>query len=311
MRLRPDQQPGAGQRLAWLQRVLLALWGLALAGAVGSGLAPDPPPWAWPGAALLAGGHLLWLALLMALARAHNRADPALRVAGATWLRAWADEASQATRVFGWRQPFRAHAEPDHLPAAAVGRAGVVLVHGFVCNRGLWTPWLRRLRAEGVPVVAVTLEPVFGSIDDYAPTVEAAVQQMTQLTGRPPLLVGHSMGGLAIRAWGRTVAAPAQRVCGVVTIGTPHQGTWLGRFSHQTNGRQMAPASPWLQALAASEPPEWRARFHCWWSPCDHIVFPARTAVLPGGSDRMLPGTAHVALAFRPEVFEDVLRRLR
>jgi triacylglycerol lipase len=41
---------------------------------------------------------------------------------------------------------------------------------------------------------------VFGGIDDYAPLIEQAVQQVTQATGRPPLLVCHSMGGLAARA---------------------------------------------------------------------------------------------------------------
>ena len=34
---------------------------------------------------------------------------------------------------------------------------------------------MRRLRRRGVPFVAVNLEPVFGSIDSYAATIEAAV----------------------------------------------------------------------------------------------------------------------------------------
>jgi pimeloyl-ACP methyl ester carboxylesterase len=78
---------------------------------------------------------------------------------------------------------------------------GVVLVHGFLCNRAFWTPWLAPLRARGHAFVAVTLEPAFGSIDDYAPAIEAAVRRVTEATGQAPLIVGHSMGGLAIRAW--------------------------------------------------------------------------------------------------------------
>ncbi len=97
-------------------------------------------------------------------------------------LRAWWGEVRAAPRVFCWRQPFRSRRWPDHLPAAAQGRRGLLLVHGFLCNRGVWNPWLQRLRAQGVPFVAVNLEPVFGSIDDYVAILERAVQQLERCT---------------------------------------------------------------------------------------------------------------------------------
>ena len=59
-------------------------------------------------------------------------------------------------------------------PAPAQGWPSVVLVHGFLCNRGFWTPWLPLLRERGHAFVAVDLEPPFGSIDDYAGTIDAA-----------------------------------------------------------------------------------------------------------------------------------------
>ena len=77
----------------------------------------------------------------------------------------------------------------------------MLFVHGFFCNRGLWNPWMRRLRAAGIPFVAVNLEPVFGSIDSYASIVEAAVRSLEQATGGAPVIVAHSMGGLAVRSW--------------------------------------------------------------------------------------------------------------
>ena len=44
---------------------------------------------------------------------------------------------------------------------AAQGKAKalVVLVHGYVCNRGFWAPWMARLRAQGHCVIAPNLEP--------------------------------------------------------------------------------------------------------------------------------------------------------
>ena len=184
-----------------------------------------------------------------------------------------------------------------------------MLVHGFVCNRGLWNAWWPRLQAADVPCIAVNLEPVFGPIDGYAPLIEAAVQRLTQATGRPPLLVAHSMGGLAVRAWLREHDADA-RVHGVVTIGSPHHGTWLGRFGFAPNAQQMCWHSPWLLQLAAAEPAQRYRRFTCFWGHCDNIVFPASTATLPGADNRHLRGHAHVHLLQHPQVLDTVLLRL-
>jgi triacylglycerol esterase/lipase EstA (alpha/beta hydrolase family) len=253
--------------------------------------------------------HVPLMALEFLLLRRINRGDAAPPASTADMWHAWAAEALGALRVFGWQQPWRWRRHPDHLPADATGRRGLILVHGFVCNRGLWNPWWPRLKAGGVPCIAVNLEPVFGSIDHYAPLIEAAVQRMTQATGRPPLLVAHSMGGLAVRAWLREHDADA-RVHGVVTIGSPHRGTWLGRFGHARNAQQMRWQSPWLQQLAAAEPAQRYRRFTCFWSHCDNIVFPASTAKLPGADNRHLSGHAHVHLLLHPLVLHTVLQRL-
>jgi triacylglycerol esterase/lipase EstA (alpha/beta hydrolase family) len=212
-----------------------------------------------------------------------------------------------ALAVFFWRQPFRWRAEPDLLDPSLRGRRGVVLVHGFVCNRGLWNPWMARLREERHPFVAVNLEPVFGSIDQYAEIIDDAVERLAALTGLKPLVVGHSMGGLALRAWMRARHGAA-RVHRVVTIGTPHRGTWLGRFSSTVNGRQMKLDGDWVAQLAQEQP---AVSFTCWYSNCDNIVFPASTATLPGADNRLLRGPAHVELAFEPAVFVHALELLR
>jgi pimeloyl-ACP methyl ester carboxylesterase len=185
----------------------------------------------------------------------------------------------------------------------------VVLVHGFLCNRGLWLSWMPLLRSRGHAYVAVNLEPVFGSIDAYAATVDEAVRRVTQATGLPPVILAHSMGGLATRAWLRAFSADA-RVHRVITLGTPHGGTWLGRWSQATNGRQMQLASPWLQQLQLDEPLTRARLFTCWYSNCDNIVFPARTAALPGARQRFVAGLAHVEMACDQQVMAECLEEL-
>ena len=263
------------------------------------------------GLLVFAFGHSVFLALEFVAAYRANRHDPAPRAGVVMLVWAWAVETLAAPRVFVWQQPFRWNAVPDSLaPEAAVrGRRGIVFIHGFVCNRGFWNPWLSELQHSGHAFAAVSLEPVFGSIEAYVPLIEAAVQRVTAATGVPPVLICHSMGGLAARAWLRAARAD-DRVHRVITIGTPHHGTWMGLFSPTPNGQQMALASAWLQQLARDEPPHRSQRFTCFYSNCDNIVFPTSVATLPGADNRLVPGVAHVALAFDKRVMSESLARL-
>ena len=253
------------------------------------------------GLLLLGAGHAVVLALECLLVARLNRLDPAPAASRGQWLRAWWAECLSAPRVFLWQQPFRSRLWPDHLPAEAGGRRGVLLVHGFVCNRGLWNRWLQRLTAQGVPFVAVDLEPVFGSIDDYRPRIDAAVARLQACTGLPPLVVAHSMGGLAVRAW-RAQPGQAGRLAHLITLGTPHQGTWMARWGFVPNTVQMRIGGAWLLALQAAE-----ARLGltaigitCFYSHCDNIVCPASTAMLAGADNRHLGGVAHVHMVDHP-----------
>ena len=269
----------------------------------------DRSAWAGGGVLLILLGYALFLGIEFVMLAFVNAADAAPQAEVSQLLQAWWGEVVTAPRVFCWRQPFRSRAEPDFMPLCAQGRRGVVLVHGFVCNRGLWNPWMEKLRAAQVPFVAVNLEPVFGSIDDYTRIVDTAVQRMEAVTGQAPVVVAHSMGGLAVRAWlaSKSLDWSVHRI---ITIGTPHQGTWLARFGVTRNGKQMRLENAWLQQLAGKETAQRMAQFTCFYGHCDNIVFPASTATLAGADNRHVPGTAHVHMVFHAEVFKEVWRWL-
>jgi hypothetical protein len=266
------------QRIWVLLRLAVALW-------VGWRFG-----WAWGVATL--GLHAAVLALGFAQLRWVNRPAPG-------WgqlLRAWAGEVAASELAFSWRQPWREWAEPDHLPAGAT--QGVLLVHGFSCNRGRWNGWMRRLRAQGVAFVAPTLEPAFGSIDAYADEIEAGVQQLKRLTGRMPLLCAHSMGGLALRAWWRRHGAGHAEAPRVITLGSPHQGTRMAALGLGVNAAQMRQGSAWLAQLPGLPDVD------CFWTPCDQIVNPAERAVLPGAQAHRLDGVGHMGLVHAPEAWQ-------
>lgn len=264
--------------------------------------------WAAILVAIVGLGHAAVLAVEFAWMHAVNRRDASPRATLRQLLRAWIGEVLVAPQVFCWRQPFFSRRCPDHWPARPEGRTGVLLVHGFFCNRGLWNPWLQRLRALDVPSVAIDLEPAFGSIDDYAPLIEAAVRRLESATGRPPILVGHSMGGLAIRRWWAG-QDDARRVRRILTIGTPHHGTVTARLSPARNAFQMRVGNPWLGQLLAREHAD-REAFICFFSHCDNIVFPASNARLPGADNRHLPAVAHVDMCEHPATWDELMRQL-
>lgn len=279
-----------------------AFWPLSVLGALG-------------GALVVFTGHAFVLALEFVAVGWVNRTESPPRANGWMLARAWWSEVRVAPVVFAYRQPFKWREHPDSQPCPgnlSKDRAAV-LIHGFVCNRGLWLPWLEAMRRRGLHYTTVNLEPVFGSIDDYLDLIENAVRRAQQMGGKPPVVVCHSMGGLAIRAWLAADPANADRIHRVVTIGSPHLGTWLARFSLSKNGQQMQINGDWLNDLAdrehANHANPYR-HFVCWYSNADNIVFPTSTARLPGADNRHVPGVAHVALAFHPEVMNTSLAML-
>lgn len=245
--------------------------------------------WGWGLAVVLA--YPLALLPCFAVLPWINRGPQAPRW-GELW-RAWWREVLASERSFGWRQPWRTHAEADHLPPGA--QAGVLFLHGFCCNRAFWNGWMPRLREQQVAFIAPSLEPAFGSVDDYAEVIEAAVQRLHALTGRMPMIVCHSMGGLAARAWWRRFGGGA--VPAVITLGTPHAGSLLARFSPALNAQQMRWHSDWVGALPVIP------GTLCVWTPCDPLVVPARSAILPGSPSHRVDGVGHVGLVFDERVW--------
>ncbi len=303
--------------LARLQQIItLGAWITALLWALLAWRAGHPT-WALAGAGLLVGGHAVLLALEFLLLRLAHGDDPTPKASIAQLAWAWWCEAKAATVVFCWRQPFFSHRWPDLLPSAEpshsstpVQRRGVLLIHGFVCNRGIWNRWLARLHAQQTPVVAVNLEPVFGSIDTYLRIIDEAVLQLEQATGLPPVVVAHSMGGLVLRRWWSEQQEQG-RIHHAITIGTPHAGTWLARFALTHNAKQMRQQSGWLAVLAEGEPMRRRVQMTCFYSHCDNVVFPPSTATLQGADNRHLPGVAHVQMADCPEPWDELQLRLQ
>lgn len=241
------------------------------------------------------GWVLFWQWVVIAVSMLHSRPDGSL----GPWLKAFWGEYKAALLIFGLRQPW-VTTNPGILAPTGQAIPGqtalpVLLVHGYVCNHRVWDKVTQALRQAGHPVLALDLEPLFTSIDDYTPLVEHAVTHLTAQTGAPRVvLVGHSMGGLVIRAWMR--AHGTAHVAKVITLGTPHQGTRVSQWVSTPNGAQMAHRNDWITTLNQSEAPATRQLMHLALTRHDNIVHPQRDQVLDGTAVTEFSGIGHLEM---------------
>lgn len=187
------------------------------------------------------------------------------------------------------------------------GRRPVLLVHGYMCNRGFWW-WIRRqLEARGFAVATITLETPFSDIEILADRLVERIDALIAETGADAVvLVTHSMGGLVARAAMRK--AGTARVARFVTLGGPHHGTVVARLGLGRNARQMEPGNPWLAELNTVETTD--VPTLTVWSTGDQIVVPQATSRLAGAREIVVAGMGHVAMAFSPRIRDLVVADL-
>jgi palmitoyl protein thioesterase len=135
----------------------------------------------------------------------------------------------------------------------------VLLLHGFLATPLVLDTLAAALRRSGYCAHVVQLGGLFGRfntlpIEHVARVVAERVEQLVQVHRCERIdVVGHSEGGLIGRYYVQRLDG-AQRVRHLVTLGTPHRGTFwayagylLGRVAPSL--AQMVPGSPLLRAL--------------------------------------------------------------
>jgi triacylglycerol esterase/lipase EstA (alpha/beta hydrolase family) len=196
----------------------------------------------------------------------------------------------------------------------------VLLVHGYGCNSGYWHAMHRAMVRAGIVHQAIDLEPVFGDIEEYVPLVQQAVDELCRSSGHGRIvIVAHSMGGLAARAYLHLHGGT--KIARLITIGTPHHGTAIANFGVGMNCRQMhsratkrhGPYVPslWLRKLDEGEGAAMRASIVSIYSHHDNIVAPQTSAHLDGARNMTFEGIGHVALALHPRIHACVIDEIR
>lgn len=294
----------------------VTLWIVIGAGAVALGVGAShavragTPVWPWivaiPG--LYLGIVFLFTLVYFAIAWIRRSARPAgmrldPRRAWRLFRREFAAIAGSAPRMMTFRAWTR-----DPRPAPA--RDPVLLLHGALCNGGVWRSMKRRLAKAGIgPLYAPSYGPPLASIDLFADQIAERIDAILAATGaRQVSIVAHSMGGLVARAYLRKHGGA--KVRRVITIGTPHAGSVHAWLFPGTSLGQLRPGNAWLQALPAPAPggsPE----FVSMWSWHDSMVAPQTSARLEHGRNVEVVGVGHNALLTDPEVARRVIEELK
>jgi pimeloyl-ACP methyl ester carboxylesterase len=187
----------------------------------------------------------------------------------------------------------------------------IVLVHGWVDNRSIFTLLRRQLQRRGFGrVVTMNYSIVTHDVPKAAARLAQVVERLCEETGYERVhVVGHSMGGLVARYYVQRLGGDV-RVHTLATLGTPHAGT---RAAHLMVGRAVAQLRPGSAVLAelAEPAPGCRTRFVSVWSDLDAMVVPKRSAVLEHPDLRtrnvFVRGVGHLSLPIDGRVVHEIV----
>jgi len=190
----------------------------------------------------------------------------------------------------------------------------IILLHGVVDNRSIFTLLRRGLRKRGFGrVVTLNYSPLVDDIRTVAHRLATLVEEVVRETGYERVhVVGHSMGGLVGRYYVQRMGGD-HRVHTLVTLGSPHAGTEPARLIPHPVFRQMRPASD-IMAEFEQPAPGCETRFLAMWSDMDQMIIPKRSARLVhadlNARNVFVRGVGHMSLPVDGRVVHEICTTL-
>jgi len=197
-------------------------------------------------------------------------------------------------------------------PLAA--RIPVLLVHGLVDNRSVFSVMNRGLRRRGFThVCSWNYSPLLTDIARGADDLGRHIERICEQTGHDRVhVVGHSLGGLISRYYVQKRGGD-RRVDSLVTLGTPHHGSVWAHVVPTPLIRQLRPGSPVIREL--DEPaPDCRTPITAIYSDLDQMVVPTSSGRCDhpdlAARNVLLRGVGHMSLPRDRRVVDEVATTL-
>lgn len=189
----------------------------------------------------------------------------------------------------------------------------IVLIHGVVDNRTIFTMMRRGLRRRGFSCIrSFSYGPHTNDLRTTAERFGAFLDELADETGSDRMhVIGHSLGGLIARYYVQRLGGDA-RVGTLVTLGSPHQGTLAARLLPNQLARQLRPGSDVIRELA--EPATCATRFLAFHSDVDQLIVPARNAQLDhadlNARNVLVRGVGHLSLPISGRIVHETCTAL-
>ncbi|MCP3985782.1 MAG: alpha/beta fold hydrolase [bacterium] len=183
----------------------------------------------------------------------------------------------------------------------------LVFVHGLGMNRASFFPLQAYLRLMGYDAQCSRNFGIPDSIEAMAEAIGCLVERSAP-EGRVTI-VGHSMGGLAARWYVQRLGGD-KRVDRIVTLATPHGGTYLAYNAPTTLLNQFDPEGSFIRSLNESPMPP-TVELHSIVAGQDLIVVPRTAGAAPFGESVVFEDLGHMDILLSPRVFATVHLALR
>jgi triacylglycerol esterase/lipase EstA (alpha/beta hydrolase family) len=200
--------------------------------------------------------------------------------------------AHAALYPFGFRRS-------SHRTPRAADRRTLVFVHGLGANRSSFFALQAYLRLSGFRDQLATSYRPRGSIEALALQLKRTIDD--RVRGGRIDLIAHSMGGLVARFYAQHLGG-ARRADRLVTLGTPHRGSYGAARVPSDLVRQLDPESAFLRRLNASPPPA-GLQITSIAAGRDALVQPGDSALCPHGEQHTFSDLGHLGLLFSPRVY--------
>lgn len=176
----------------------------------------------------------------------------------------------------------------------------VLLIHGLNDTTVIFRSLSTHLRQLGRSTYSFNITPNNGDapLEQLAEQVADYIDK-TFSSDEKLDLVGLSMGGLVSRYYVQRLGGMA-RVQRLVTLGTPHHGTWIAYLSNQRGCVQMRPRSDFLQRLNQNAAMLDQLKFTSIWTPFDLMILPATSSQMPVGREAIVWVLGHNWVATDP-----------
>jgi triacylglycerol esterase/lipase EstA (alpha/beta hydrolase family) len=192
--------------------------------------------------------------------------------------------------------------EPD-------GHPPLVFVHGLKGNRGTFLPMSWYLNLAGRKRSYKIQFDSGQSLEQMAEALAAFIRSVTDATNEPQVeMVAHSLGGIIARlAVQEHGLAPLVKT--LITLGTPHRGTYPARFANTEATREIRPESDLVKRLNRAGWPD-GVRGVTFWSRNDLFVLPAESAAADGTEQIEATPFTHYSYLIDPRCWAAVARAL-